>query len=63
MSLLSRICQKLYEKDGQSAVFDFILDTHPHITWEWCEPCEIDSPVDSDKTCLVCASPTEKENK
>ena len=55
MSKLYEDCCRLYEKAGQSGVFDYINNNHPEIPWAYCEPCEIDSPVE-DSTCLVCGS-------
>ena len=52
---------EIYEAKGQSAVFDAVLDgTLTASNWNWCEPCECESPHE-DKTCLVCG--TENEPK
>jgi hypothetical protein len=48
-------CCRLYEKTGQSGVFDYILKNHPETLWTYCEPCESDSPTE-ENTCLVCGS-------
>jgi len=48
-------CQEVYEASGQSAVFDYILSNHPETAWDYCEPCEIQSPM-LDGDCLVCGS-------
>ncbi len=47
-------CKKLYDKDGQSAVFDY-ANKHDDIKWGECKPCEAVSPVE-ENTCLVCGS-------
>jgi hypothetical protein len=50
----------IYEKSGQSAVFDAVnngmLDCDE---WSYCGPCEIESPF-YEKACLVCATPSSK---
>lgn len=48
-------CLTAYEAGGQQAVFNLVLSEHPDTKWEYCEPCEIESPV-ADGTCLVCGS-------
>lgn len=55
---LSEWCERIYSKEGQSAVFDFILEYHHDQPWNYCEPCETNSPVTDDRqpTCLVCGS-------
>ena len=63
MSKLSDKCYRIYEKGGQYAVYDFINDNYPEQSWAWCEPCESESPIDTDYACLVCASPTERKGK
>jgi len=50
-------CLKLYQSKGQQAVFDYALK-HKDIKWSYCEPCEIDSPIE-DGACLVCGSQIE----
>lgn len=55
MTNLSEVCEMLYEKKGQSAVFEFVLNNFPEIEWLPCEPCEISSPI-KDDACLVCGS-------
>jgi len=51
-------CERIYEKDGQGGVFDFILEYHHEQPWYYCEPCEIKSPISVERTpvCLVCGS-------
>jgi hypothetical protein len=49
------LCEKQYEKGGQSAVFDFVIKNFPELIWAYCKPCESDSPID-DSTCLVCGT-------
>ena len=49
---------EIYQKDGQSAVFDF-ANKHK-IGYEYCSPCETSSPsIDHD--CLVCGSTTKPQ--
>ena len=55
MSDLSEICQKIYEEEGQGAVFDYIEEYHKTQGWAYCEPCETKSPTD-EGDCLVCGS-------
>jgi hypothetical protein len=55
MTSLSEVCEILYEKKGQSAVFEFVLNNFPEVEWLPCEPCEISSPM-KDEACLVCGS-------
>ena len=47
--------EKIYNKKGQSAVFDF-ANKH-NVKYEYCSPCETSSPQ-IDHECLVCGSPT-----
>jgi hypothetical protein len=56
------IAYTIYEKSGQSAVFDAVNNnTVSCDEWSYCEPCETDSPF-FERTCLVCATPHKKEN-
>jgi hypothetical protein len=55
MTSLSEVCQILYEKKGQSAVLEFVLNNFPEMEWLPCEPCEISSPIENG-ACLVCGS-------
>lgn len=48
-------CLRVYETRGQHGVFDLVTSKYPWITWEYCTPCEVDSPV-LDQSCLVCGS-------
>ena len=52
---LHEICEAIYSDRGQDAVMDYILAHHPTTPWQYCVPCEIDSPMD-DSVCLVCGS-------
>jgi hypothetical protein len=52
------ITHEVYQKDGQSGVFKWVLERAPFLKWMYCEPCEIDSPVKSG-VCVVCWSPIE----
>jgi hypothetical protein len=56
-SALYRECEEIYDKGGQYAVWDFITDNHPEIIWDYCPPCESESPAENG-TCLVCGSAT-----
>ena len=53
---LSETCSNIYVKFGQSGVFDYINTHYPDISWKVCKPCDSESPVDEDSTCLVCGS-------
>ena len=55
MTNLSKVCETIYEREGQSAVFEFVLKNFPEIEWMTCDPCEISSPT-QDGACLVCGS-------
>lgn len=57
MSKLSEQCLNVYVQTGQSGVFDFVTQNYPKISWEWCEPCEVESPAENHE-CLVCSTPT-----
>ena len=48
-------CLEVYEKSGQGGVFDLITANFPDTRWAYCEPCEIESPLE-DGDCLVCGS-------
>jgi hypothetical protein len=56
--LLYEWCGRIYSRDGQSAVFDFILESYPNQPWDNCEPCETLSPrtEETKPSCLVCGS-------
>ena len=52
----------LYDNGGSSAVFDWVHANRPEWEWEWCEPCEEDTPSwldDTDDICAVCFSERE----
>ena len=55
---LSEWCERIYSRDGQSAVIDYILEHHDEQPWGYCEPCEANSPITTEKepVCLVCGS-------
>lgn len=53
---LSEVCANIYVKFGQSGVFDFINTHYPDVSWKVCKPCDSESPVDDNSTCLVCGS-------
>lgn len=55
---LSEDCARIYEKGGQSAVYDYILEYYHDQPWSYCEPCEARSPVteEQEPSCLVCGS-------
>jgi hypothetical protein len=53
MSVIYDLCVEKYEQGGQSAVFDFVNENFPELSWGWCEPCESKSPIEAE-TCLVC---------
>jgi hypothetical protein len=56
MKNLPNKCYEIYQKHGREGVFEFIRKEHPEIKWEYCLPCEFDSPFDDDGDCLVCGS-------
>ena len=60
MKNLYEICEEIYVKGGQYAVYAFIKESHPSIPWEYCQPCE-DVVPSQQRTCLVCGSPTAKD--
>jgi len=51
---------KVYEKTGQSGVFDFALDVGVN-EYKHCEPCDTSSPTADGTSCLVCGSELEEE--
>jgi len=58
----------LYEKGGQSEVYDYVNEHHKDWDWDYCEPCECDSPVfktEGFRICAVCFSDFDfgKDNK
>lgn len=53
MSKLYDECVNIYEKFGQSGVFDYINREHPEVSWKVCHGCESESPTD-EGFCLVC---------
>lgn len=60
---LSERCYEIYEKDGYTGVFDYVSKTEPDRHWFYCEPCEMKTPFDDDRSCLVCASLLDSEIK
>jgi len=52
------ICEKLYEKKGPSAVYDYCNKTGQY--YHPCEPCEADTPTISytgnNHTCAICGT-------
>lgn len=59
---------EIYNKDGQSAVFDYVIKLDKAtikkvgLRYEHCKGCYTDSPA-IDHTCLVCGQTTEKRTK
>ncbi len=54
---LAEQCAHIYatNRDGQASVFAFIGKMHPNLPWEYCGPCESESPTDNG-ACLVCGT-------
>lgn len=55
---LAEVCETLYEAQGPSAIYDFVLATRPETPWLDCEPCDVSTPH-HEGTCLVCSTPRE----
>lgn len=54
---VARILTNLYDEGGQSAVYDYVNEHYPHWDWDFCEPCDCDSPVfkvEGESICAVC---------
>lgn len=52
---MSQLLVDLYDKGGQSAVYDYVLKNYPTWRWGWCEGCDCDSPaMPDDGLCAVC---------
>lgn len=49
-------CEKLYDKKGATAVYDYINANHREIDWYFCQPCDTDTPATNQLKCLVCGS-------
>ena len=52
-------CYAIYEKKGQSGVYDYINENYPGMKWEHCNPCECYNPmttINRVKFCLVCGT-------
>jgi hypothetical protein len=56
---ITEVCREIYEKQGQSAVFDYINKNAPGTPFEYCKGCDTDTPT-WQHTCLVCGQPTVK---
>jgi len=61
--IIDGLIHALYCDTGRSAVFDFANQLielgHHSIEWEWCKPCDSESPTWYDEhTCFVCGSET-----
>jgi len=60
---VTEVCLEIYEKHGQSAVFDYVNEQKskghlPNVHYEYCKGCETDSPA-WEHECLVCGQKTE----
>lgn len=62
MSKLSDECEQVYITTGQHGVYDYVRANYPKTPWAWCDPCDHETPIDTDYSCLVCASPTKPWN-
>ena len=49
---------KLYEKFGASAVYDYANELG--LDYNYCEPCEAETPTIEECICLVCGSEQKK---
>lgn len=52
---LTDLVYAVYESGGQSSVYEFVSQFHPHIAWGRCGLCERWSPI-NENACLVCGS-------
>lgn len=59
---LSSLCKEAYDRDGYGAVFELVHEAEPMRAWHMCDPCEMITPTDDDKTCLVCWSVKTEDN-
>jgi hypothetical protein len=56
---LAQTLTNLYDEGGQSAIYDYVNEHYPNWDWDFCEPCDCDSPVykyESYRICAVCFS-------
>ena len=54
---MSHILRHLYDKGGQSAIYDYVNENHKDWQWHFCSECDCDSPVwvaDGYYLCAVC---------
>lgn len=53
MSSLGEKLVEVYEEGGQYAVYAWVEEHHPDWDWEWCAPCEDETPT-WDHVCAAC---------
>lgn len=53
---LIAVCEKLYDKKGATAVYDYINANHRELDWYYCQPCDTETPATNQLKCLVCGS-------
>ena len=62
---LSQTLTNLYDEGGQDAIFAYVNEHHKNWDWDYCIPCEYDSPVykyDAFRICAVCFSDLDFNN-
>ncbi len=56
---LGQILTNLYEVGGDAYVFDYVKEHHKNWDWDYCEPCDYDTPIykyEGFRICAVCFS-------
>jgi hypothetical protein len=56
---LGQTLTNLYEIGGDAYVFDYVKEHHKDWDWDYCEPCDCDTPIykyDGNRICAVCFS-------
>lgn len=52
---LSQTLTNLYDEGGQDAIFAYVSEHHKNWDWDYCIPCEYDSPIYKYETFRICA--------
>ena len=52
---MSHTLRDLYDKGGQSAIYDYVLENHTDWAWTFCEACDCHSPIWETENYYLCA--------
>lgn len=53
---MSQRLTSLYDEGGHSAICEYVNEFHSNWDWQYCEPCDVNSPVWKYMSYRICAA-------